>query len=74
MGLDCTWRIEQKVKTFEMSCLFDAVHNFQEKCNVTAAPFAKVTADLLKAYASEDPSQGGCISVKIPGDNPDIMI
>lgn len=63
IGRDCTWRIERRVKTFEMSCLADAQHGFQAQCNVTKPPFNDVTALLLKAFASEDPAEGGCPTV-----------
>lgn len=63
IGVDCSWRIERRVKTFEMSCLFDPQHGFQDKCVAARPPLSDVTSFLLEAFASEDPAQGGCPSM-----------
>lgn len=65
LGVNCTWRIERRVNTITMDCLFHQ-QAFLEKCNKTAAPFDDVTEALLKSLASEDIAKGGCPSVTTP--------
>lgn len=67
LGKDCSWRVERRVKTFELSCLFDEAHGFLQACDTTTPPFDDVVAIYLQAFASEDPRHGGCPSVSPPG-------
>merc|ERR1712176_125016 len=62
LGINCTWRIERRLNTIEMDCLFHQ-QAFLEKCSKAEAPFVDVTETLLKALASPDVSHGGCPSV-----------
>merc|ERR1712187_663013 len=58
LGVNCTWRIERRLNTIKMDCLFHQ-QEFLEKCNRAAAPFVEVTETLLEAVASP----GACPSV-----------
>merc|ERR1712019_82125 len=62
LGVNCTWRIERRLNTIKMDCLFHQ-KAFLEKCNTASAPFAAVTETLLNALTSPDAAQGGCPSV-----------
>jgi len=65
IGKDCTWRIERRIATVQMSCLLED-RNFTTKCIGAVAPFLEVEQTLLNTIASEDPSQGGCPRVHEP--------
>jgi len=65
LGENCTWRIDRRVNTIEMDCLFNK-QGMLDKCNATMAPFDDVTNVLLKSLASEEITQGGCPSIKSP--------
>merc|ERR1712187_704156 len=65
IGVNCSWRIERRVNTITMDCLFHQ-QGFLQKCDHAEAPFNDVTESLLKSLASEDIAQGGCPSLKAP--------
>lgn len=56
---DCSWQAT-RVKTINGSCLFD-LHNFNATCAADArAPFKTAHAAFERAFASDDPADGGC--------------
>jgi hypothetical protein len=65
LGVNCTWRIERRVNTIAMDCLFNQ-HAFLEMCNKSKVPFTDVTAALLKSLETQDVAHGGCSSVTTP--------
>lgn len=65
LGQDCSWRIERRVKTVEMACLFDQ-HHFLDQCNSTHPPFDDVGEILSKALLFDDIAHGGCPKVSAP--------
>lgn len=67
IGVDCSWRMEQRVKTVELSCLFDDQHEFLKGCAAAKAPYKGITEAFLRVFASDDPALGGCPAVSPPG-------
>jgi hypothetical protein len=65
LGVDCTWRLESRLKTIDFECLFNQQH-MVEMCKTTKAPFDDVTELLKKALSSEENSKGGCPAVGEP--------
>lgn len=57
---DCSWRIVQKLKTINGTCLLKQQGMLESCSKETDFPFAKTTAILASAFNSSDPSQGGC--------------
>merc|ERR1739848_111651 len=62
----CSWKLERRVKTIDMACLFDNAHVIDQLCQNTSAPYTEVTLALLKALDSENPASGGCAAVEPP--------
>lgn len=61
----CTWRIVRRVKTIDGKCLFHD-GNFRTTCiNEQRAPFPNSQKAFLAAFASDDPSKGGCSPIQI---------
>lgn len=59
-GKTCSWRKAQRVKTIDGKCLFQG-GVFRNTCSKEAkAPFAESQKQFLRAFASDDPSAGGC--------------
>lgn len=56
----CSWRTVQKVKTIDGQCLFKG-EAFRESCiGEGRAPFEKTSEAFLRAFASNNRSEGGC--------------
>ena len=65
----CTWSVQKRLKTIQQSCLLKE-HGFLKYCMVDAVErkgFARTNQVLQAAFASEDPSTGGCADVGGPG-------
>ena len=63
-GKTCTWR-EAHVKTIDAKCLF--AHGYVDACKATGrAPFTAARKVFAEAFASEDPSRGGCPALPGP--------
>jgi hypothetical protein len=61
----CTWRIAGRVKTIEGKCLFEQ-HGFKHACiEEQRSPFPTATQLFKDAFASEDPSKGGCPALPV---------
>lgn len=65
LGVNCSWRIERRINTIEMDCLFHQ-QGMLAACRATTAPFEDVTGILTKSLSSEDITKGGCPAVKTP--------
>jgi hypothetical protein len=65
LGKDCTWKVERRVKTLDMGCLFDKF-GLDKLCDNASAPFTNVALSLIKAIDSESTSEGGCPPVEPP--------
>jgi hypothetical protein len=65
LGVNCTWRIERRMKTIELGCVLKK-HGLLDRCEKAKAPFSEVLNILLKALASEDITRGGCQSTTAP--------
>ena len=60
----CTWSVQKRLKTIHQACLFK--HDFLEVCmadGMQRKGFASTSRALEAAFASEDPSIGGCADV-----------
>ena len=65
----CTWSVQKRLKTIQQSCLLKE-HGFLKYCMADAVErkgFARTNQVLQAAFASEDPSTGGCADVGGPG-------
>jgi len=62
---NCSWRFEKVLKTISVTCLTNL--SFFEACKLdTGFPFPKASHIFSNAFRYEDPSQGGCPSLKQP--------
>lgn len=61
----CSWKVERRVKTIDMACLFDDF-GLEEVCQNTTAPFTDVTLALINALDSDSKAEGGCPPVEPP--------
>jgi hypothetical protein len=56
----CTWRATH-VKTVDAGCMLDEQHGFAQSCVAEKrAPFAQTARIFTSAFASDEPSKGGC--------------
>ena len=65
----CTWSVKQRVKTIHQACLLKD-HGFLNYCKADVLEhkgFRRSAKALEAAFASEDPSIGGCADVGGPG-------
>lgn len=60
----CTWRIVERTKTIDSTCLF-VTQKYDEACKTERAPFPNATGKFLDAFKSEDTAAGGCPALKV---------
>jgi len=68
-GSGCTWSIQKRLKTIEQACLLKD-HDYLSNCKADVLErkgFSRSMKALQAAFASEDPSIGGCADVGGPG-------
>lgn len=66
----CTWSVQKRIKTIQQTCLLKD-HDYLKFCKadfVEKRGFPRSMAALEAAFASEDPSKGGCKDVGGPHD------
>ena len=64
-GQDCTWRIEERVKTIEGKCLFE---NLKDSCMSVfqGKGIKKAESIFVNAFQYEEQSEGGCPAINPP--------
>eukprot|EP00756_Hemistasia_phaeocysticola_P014538 Hpha_TRINITY_DN15343_c2_g16::TRINITY_DN15343_c2_g16_i1::g.88382::m.88382 len=61
----CTWRIVQRTKTIDSTCLFKT-QKYGDACIADErAPFPKASATFLAAFKTDDTTTGGCPPIKV---------
>ncbi len=59
-GVHCSWRVVEKLKTINGTCLLDD-RGMSAACNAEKDfPFPSTTPIMAKAFQFTDPAQGGC--------------
>ncbi|CAK8991005.1 unnamed protein product, partial [Durusdinium trenchii] len=72
----CTWSVQKRLKTIHQACLLKD-HGYLNYCKadfLEKKGFPRSMAALQAAFASEDPTQGGCKDVGGPDSEPESIV